>query len=121
MPLSSSSLPSLGSAGSASEDIAAPSFVRLAMLSASEAPKTAGGRDRKRRPNSPSNKGERAVDINPRGGSPCLALIKRLLRLVGGRLSSFAYINHNITGSKVKLHTLRFMRAASECSTPRWT
>src|SRR6516165_8829148 len=95
MPLSSSSLPSLVSAGSASEDIAAPSLVRLAMLSASDAPKTAGGKDRKSRPNLPSNKGERAVDINPRGGSPCLALIKRLLLVVGGRLLSFAQIKHN--------------------------
>src|ERR1700724_327802 len=80
MPLSSSSLPSFGSAGSASDDIAAPSLVRLAMLSASEAPKAAGGSDRKSRPNLPSNKGERVVDINPRGGAACLALIKHIPR-----------------------------------------
>src|SRR4029077_17878678 len=81
MPLSSSSLPSLGSSGS--EDIAAPSFTRLAMLSASEVPNAAGGKDRKRRPNLPSNKGERVVDINPRGGPACFPLINGLLRGVG--------------------------------------
>src|SRR5437870_222494 len=94
MPLSSSSLPSLGSRGSAAEDIAAPSFVRLAMLSASDAPNAAGGNDRKRRPNFPSNKGERAVDINPRGGSACFALIKSSLVAVGDRLRSFNAIKH---------------------------
>jgi len=57
-------------------DIAAPSFVRLAMLSASEAPKVAGAKDLKRRPNFPSNNGEWAVDINPRSGSPCFELMK---------------------------------------------
>jgi hypothetical protein len=85
MPLSSSSLPSLGSAGSAYEEIAAPSFVRLAMLSASETPKVAGGKDRNSRPNFPSNTGDRAVDINPRGGSACFALIGTFLIALSAR------------------------------------
>src|SRR5258708_39883282 len=74
MPLSSSSLPSLG--GSKLDDIASPNLWRFAAFSASLDPNWAGGNERNMRPKRPWNNGDFGVDMSPRSVALCFALMR---------------------------------------------
>src|SRR5450755_1727154 len=98
MPLSSPSAPSCGASGTAS--MAAPSFIRFAVVSASFLPYTAVLRPWNMRPKRPSNMGEWDVDNSPRRGEPCAALIFVFLRarLFVVRLGRHAKIDYQGSG-----------------------
>src|SRR5437667_247787 len=74
MPLSSSSLPSLG--GSKLDDMASPNLWRFAAFSASLDPNWAGRNERNMRPKRPWNDGDLGVDISPRSVALCFALMR---------------------------------------------
>src|SRR5438128_5949783 len=74
MPLSSSSLPSLG--GSKLDDMASANLWRFAAFSASLDPNWAGGNERNMRPKRPWNDGDFGVDMSPRRVALCFALMR---------------------------------------------
>src|SRR5438128_434066 len=76
MPLSSSSLPSLGA--SKLDDMASANLWIFAAFSASLDPNWAGGNERNMRPKRPWNDGDFGVDMSPRSVALCFALMRFL-------------------------------------------